>query len=232
MAFHLYEDTWETTTTTGTGAKTLAGAVSGWRAFSAQYANGDTLWYSMFDGTNFEMGLGTFASSANTITPTTVYRSTNANAAVSWGAGVKQITVSPLGVVLETLFTPGQTGYPHRTADNTWAFTASVVTSVTAGTGLSGGTITGTGTIGLVTTVGAVGTDAFLYQISGGYGPGANLAGSSLKYAGVNQSTYGGAVLQISGSSPSGTWQCMGYTSTFSCCCTGYGSATTWRRIA
>lgn len=122
MAFHLYEDTWETSTTTGTGDYILAGAVSGWRAFSAQYANADTCWYSAYDGSNFEQGKGTYNSGANSLTRTAVYRSTNAGAAVSWAAGTRNIVVAPLGVTMESLLAPGNTGYAKRTADNTWAY--------------------------------------------------------------------------------------------------------------
>jgi hypothetical protein len=122
MAFVLPDWVWETTTTTGTGAVTLAGAVSGYRAFSSQLANGDTCYYSLFDGTNFEEGLGTYASAGNTLTRTTVYRSTNAGAAVNWGAGTRQIMASPLGVTQQSLFTPGSTGFPNRSADNTWSY--------------------------------------------------------------------------------------------------------------
>lgn len=128
MAFHLYEDTWETTTTTGTGAYTLAGAVSGRRSFSAQYTNGDTCWYTAFDGTNFELGLGTYASSGTTLTRTTIYRSTNSNAAVNWSAGTRQIMVAPLGVTLESIFTPGSVGVPQRSSDNVWAYINPVLT--------------------------------------------------------------------------------------------------------
>ena len=103
MAFHLYEDTWETTTTTGTSDYALAGAVTGWRPFSAQYAEGDTTWYSAFDGVNFEHGIATYHASTNTLTRGTVLRSTNGGATVAWAAGTKQITVAPLGVGLEQI---------------------------------------------------------------------------------------------------------------------------------
>jgi len=122
VGFHLYEDTWETSTTTGTGTYTLGGAVPQYRAFSAQYANGDTCLYAAFDGTNFEMGIGTY--SASTLARTTIYRSTNSNAAVSWSTGTRQVMVTPLGVSMEQLMTPGSTGYPRRTADNAWTYDA------------------------------------------------------------------------------------------------------------
>lgn len=137
MAFHLYEDTWETSTTTGTGAYTLAGAVTGWRTFSSQYSTGDTCYYSAYDGTNFEHGIGTYTTSGNTLARTTIYRSTNSNAAVSWSAGTRQIVVAPLGITLESHFVPGSAGVPQRTADNIWSYisTSPTQTIFTSGSG-------------------------------------------------------------------------------------------------
>ena len=44
------------TTTTGTGTYTLAGAVTGFEAFSS-VGNGNTTYYACSDGTDFEVGL-------------------------------------------------------------------------------------------------------------------------------------------------------------------------------
>lgn len=62
----------ETTATTGTGAITLAGAVSGFAAFSAQYEDGDVLYYTIESGTSREFGVGTFTLSGTTLARTTV----------------------------------------------------------------------------------------------------------------------------------------------------------------
>jgi hypothetical protein len=82
----------ETTTTTGTGAIALAGAVTGYRAFSFYMTVGvDTCYYLMVGGAGeWEMGLGTY-SSANTLTRTTVYRSSNSDAAVTFSSGTKEV---------------------------------------------------------------------------------------------------------------------------------------------
>lgn len=122
MAFVLPDWVWETTTTTGTGAYTLGGAVTNYRPFSSQLSNGDTCYYSCWDGTNFEEGVGTYTSAGNTLTRTTIYRSTNANAAVNWTAGTRQIMAAALGVTMQSLMTPGSTGFPNRSADNTWGY--------------------------------------------------------------------------------------------------------------
>jgi len=84
----------ETTTTTGTGALTLSGAAGGgYRAFSALCSVADTVYYTIDDGAgNWETGLGTY-SSANTLTRTTPLTSSNANAAVNFGAGTKNVWI-------------------------------------------------------------------------------------------------------------------------------------------
>ena len=90
----------ETSTTTGTGAFALAAAVTGYRRFSAVCSTNDTVYYTIYavDGNgnpsgDWESGLGTY-SSANTLTRTTVHASTNANAAVNFGAGTKYVMLT------------------------------------------------------------------------------------------------------------------------------------------
>lgn len=101
---HITEDrVLETSTTTGTGALTLAGAVTGFRAFgSVMTSPSDTCWYALWavdsNGNatgDYEEGLGTYSAS-NTLTRTTVLRSSNANAAVNLSAGTKYVALSLL----------------------------------------------------------------------------------------------------------------------------------------
>lgn len=80
----------ETSTTTGTGSYTLAGAAAGFRAFSAVCANGDTAYYTATDGTGWEVGLGTWAT-GGTLARTRIIASSNAGAAVSWAAGTRDV---------------------------------------------------------------------------------------------------------------------------------------------
>lgn len=85
----------ETSTTTGTGAMTLAGAVTGFRTFaSVMTSPSDTCFYGIIGGAGeWETGLGTY-SAANTLTRTTVLRSSNANAAVSFSTGTKEVFIT------------------------------------------------------------------------------------------------------------------------------------------
>ena len=91
MALVVKDRVKETTTTTGTGSYTLAGAASGFQSFADALADGDTTWYGVEDGTYWEVGLGTWDESAGTLARTTVYASSNSGSAVNWGAGSKNV---------------------------------------------------------------------------------------------------------------------------------------------
>lgn len=87
----------ETTTTTGTGTYSLAGAVAGFRTFVAGVGSGNTCYYVAENGTDWEIGLGTVTDAApDTLARTRVIKSSNADAAVNWGAGTKNLFVAPL----------------------------------------------------------------------------------------------------------------------------------------
>lgn len=78
----------ETTTTTGTGTITLAGAVTGFRAFQDAVSVGDRVRYVITDGTDWEVGDGAL-DTTTTLTRETVFSSSNSNALVSFAAGTK-----------------------------------------------------------------------------------------------------------------------------------------------
>lgn len=83
----------ETTATTGTGALTLGGAKVGKRALSAAFADGDTGYFccEVPDGADWEIFLGTYTASGNTLARTTVVKSSNADALVNFPAGTKEV---------------------------------------------------------------------------------------------------------------------------------------------
>ena len=91
MALTISDRIKETTTTTGTGTYNLGGAVTGFETFTANLSNSDTTYYCCTDNTDFEVGLGTFASSGTTLARTTILASSNSNNAVSWSSGTRTI---------------------------------------------------------------------------------------------------------------------------------------------
>ena len=94
MALVIADRIQETTTTTGTGAYTLAGAKDGFVSFAA-VGNSNTTYYACSDGTDFEVGIGTYSNlGSGFLTRTTILTSSNSNAAVNWGAGEKDIFVT------------------------------------------------------------------------------------------------------------------------------------------
>ncbi len=93
----------ETTTTTGTSTITLAGAVTGYRAFSAvATADGDMFSYVIAGGTEWEIGIGTRAS-ATTFSRTSVTASSNAGALVNFSAGTKEVWMDISSALLTSL---------------------------------------------------------------------------------------------------------------------------------
>ena len=90
MALVLRDRVKETTTTTGTATYTLAGAVSGFETFGS-VGDGNTTYYACSDGTDFEVGIGTYTASGTTLARTTILQSSNSDAAVNWGSGTRTI---------------------------------------------------------------------------------------------------------------------------------------------
>ena len=91
MALVISDRVKETSTTTGTGTLTLAGAVTGFETFTANLSDGDTTYYCCTDNTDFEVGLGTFTASGTTLARTTILASSNSGSAVNWSAGTRTV---------------------------------------------------------------------------------------------------------------------------------------------
>tara|TARA_B100000424_G_scaffold266506_1_gene257757 strand:+ start:369 stop:2033 length:1665 start_codon:yes stop_codon:yes gene_type:complete len=68
----------ETSSTTGQGTLTLGGAVDGFRTF-ADIGDGNTTYYAIVDGNNFEVGLGTYTASGTTLSRDTVFQTSAGN---------------------------------------------------------------------------------------------------------------------------------------------------------
>jgi hypothetical protein len=103
----------ETSTTTGTGTVTLAGAVAGYQTFTSAFATGTRVRYCIAGqtGTEWEVGIGTLASTT-TLSRDTVEASSNANALVSFSAGTHDVFVA---VTAQESLTRGKlTALPFR----------------------------------------------------------------------------------------------------------------------
>jgi hypothetical protein len=91
MSLVLADRVKETTTSTGTGTITLGGAVAGFQSFSV-IGNGNTTYYTISGGTQWEVGTGTY--NANTLTRDTVLDSSSAGALVDFTNGSKDVFVT------------------------------------------------------------------------------------------------------------------------------------------
>lgn len=92
MALVLKDRVKETTTSTGTGTITLAGAAGPFQAFSV-LGNGSTTYYAIAGQTSseWEVGLGTYTTSGNTLSRDTVLSSSNSGSLVDFSAGIKDV---------------------------------------------------------------------------------------------------------------------------------------------
>jgi hypothetical protein len=114
----------ETSVTTGSGAFTLAGALTGFNAFSSVCAVNDTFYYTIahMSLTEWEVGLGTY-SAANTLTRTTILASSNAGSAVVFSAGTKDVFITAPANKFLQIDNSGSVG----------SFTAGTVTAALSG---------------------------------------------------------------------------------------------------
>jgi hypothetical protein len=126
MALVVADRVWETTSTSGTGTLTLSGAVSGYQTF-AVIGNGNTTYYTITNGTDWEVGIGTYTSSGTTLSRDTV---------LSSSLGGTKITVTP-GSFVFCDYPASKAVYEDESGNVT-------------GYPISGGTINGT-TIGATT---------------------------------------------------------------------------------
>ena len=95
MALMVKDRVKETSTTTGTGTLTLAGAVGGFQSFSF-IGDGNTTYYAAIDldAGDWEVGLGTYTASGTTLSRDTILESSNSGSAVNFGAGEREVFVT------------------------------------------------------------------------------------------------------------------------------------------
>jgi hypothetical protein len=128
----------ETTTTTGTGTLSLAGAITGYRDFDSVMATNDTCFYALAGGSEWEVGLGTFTSGTpDTLARTTVLASSNGGSAVNLSAGTKEVWMdvpaSALGFDSSGKITPAMLASPPVATVKIQAITSSGTYTPSAG---------------------------------------------------------------------------------------------------
>lgn len=96
MALIVADRVKETCSSPGTGSATLLGAATGYRTFLAAVGNSNTCYYTIADqgGANWEVGIGTYATSGNTLARTTVLASSNAGSLTNFSSGTQDVFVS------------------------------------------------------------------------------------------------------------------------------------------
>ena len=81
----------DTTTTTGTGTITLSGtSPTGYQTFSA-VGNGNTTYYTINAGSQWEVGIGTYSGAGPSLSRDTVLASSNSGSLVDFAAGTKDV---------------------------------------------------------------------------------------------------------------------------------------------
>jgi hypothetical protein len=95
MALIIKDRVKETTTSSGTGSITLDGAETKYVSFGSVLSNSDTVYYAIEhsgSGTDeWEVGLGTYTSSTNSISRDTILASSSSGSAVNFSVGSKSI---------------------------------------------------------------------------------------------------------------------------------------------
>jgi len=99
--FRLADRVKETSTTTGTGTLTLAGAATGFQSFNSGIGDGASTTFVIEDGTNWEVSVGKYTHSGTTLTRDTLIASSTGSA-IDWGAGTRNVFISePSTAVLQ-----------------------------------------------------------------------------------------------------------------------------------
>jgi hypothetical protein len=86
----------ETASSPGTGTVTLLGATTGYQTFANGVGNANTTYYTIatVGGVEWEVGLGTYASSNNTLTRNTVFASSNGGNLTNFSSGIQSVFVT------------------------------------------------------------------------------------------------------------------------------------------
>lgn len=146
MALVLADRIQETTTSPGTGDAILNGAVTGFRTFSSVMANADTCYYTIADqgGANWEVGIGTYATSGNLLQRTTVFSSSaGGTTKANFSSGTQAVFITYPASRSVNLDGTGNVSALGTVSSGTWQGTTVAVAY--GGTGTT--TSTGTGNV-------------------------------------------------------------------------------------
>lgn len=120
MALKVKDRVKETSTTSGLGPIVVAGSAAGFQTFGSTLNSGDTTYYGIVEksGPDWEVGIGTYITSNNSLLRTTILASSNNNNAVSLSSNVKDVFITyPAERVLEVAY--GGTGAVDSVAART-----------------------------------------------------------------------------------------------------------------
>jgi hypothetical protein len=149
MALVVKDRVKETTTSTGTGTVTLAGATQGYQSFSV-VGDGNTTYYTIADGTDWEVGIGTYTATGTTLSRDTILESSNSGAAVNFSAGTKDVFVTYPAEKAVTL--DGTETLTNKTINGS----NNTITNVSLTTGITGTLAVANGGTGATTAAGAL----------------------------------------------------------------------------
>jgi len=152
MALIVADRVQETCNAPGTGVVTLLGAVTQFQTFSAAIGNANTTFYVIADqtGSNWEVGIGTYATTGNTLTRTTILASSNAGLVVNFASGTQNVWGDyPAGKAIYKDASGNAIGLGTPAA-----FVATNVTGLPLTTGVSGTLPVGNGGTGVTTSTG------------------------------------------------------------------------------
>ena len=137
MALVLADRVRETTTTTGTGSVTLAGAYTGFQTFLAGIGNSNSTYYTIANVASgeWEVGIGTYTTAGNLLSRTTVLSSSNGGSLVNFAAGSKDVFVtqpSERAVYIDSAGTTVDVNILAASGDS--SFTSTGALQISAGT--------------------------------------------------------------------------------------------------
>jgi len=155
MALVLKDRVLETCTSPGTGAVTLLGATVGYQTFSAAIGNANTTYYTIADqsGANWEVGIGTYTTSGNTLTRNTVLSSSNGGSLTNFNSGTQNVFVtypSEEAIYNNGTSIVGPTGSSLAVANGGTGATTLAANGVIYGNGTGAVGVTAVGTTGQV----------------------------------------------------------------------------------